>query len=253
VNDNAVKARLAAGETVAGVFCRSPEPVVAEIAALAGCDFVMCDCEHGSGSPHEFEGFARAVEIGGATPQVRVPTNDKATILRFLDAGAMGVHVPWVNTAADAEAAVDAVKYHPRGHRGLAGTRVSDYGMREPLGEYIARANRETLVVVQVETADAVAVAADIAAVPDVDVVFIGPTDLSHSLGVAGQIDHPDVVIAMDQVAEATLAAGRALGIYCGSEQMATAWVAKGARYIVSGAEQLMARALREFLAEVRR
>lgn len=249
---NTTKATLMAGGLATGVFCRTPEGVIAEIAGLAGCDFVMCDCEHGTGSPRDYEAFARAVEGVGATPQVRVPDNDKATILRFLDAGAQGVHIPWVNTAAEAELAVDAVKYHPRGHRGLAGTRVSDYGMAGPLGEYIVRANLETLVVVQVETSAAVDAVDEICAVPDVDVVFLGPTDLSHSLGLAGQVGHPDVVAAMDRVASACRASGRVLGIYCTDAAMATAWVDKGARYIVTGAELLMARALRAFLEEVR-
>ena len=250
--ENRTKAKLRAGKTVYGVFCRTPEPTIAEITAMCGWDFVIGDCEHGPASPREFEGFARAVESRGPSPHVRVPDNDKATILRYMDGGAHGVHVPWVNTAAEAERAVRAVKYHPRGERGLAGTRASDHGLGEPLGDYIARANRETLVVVQAETADAVANIDGICTVDDVDVVFLGPTDLSHSLGLAGQLDHPEVVAAMDDVAAACASHGVALGIFCGTAEMATQWLDKGARYIVTGAEGLMARAMHAFLDEVR-
>lgn len=251
--DNRTKATLLGGGTVYGVFCRTPEPTIAEITAMCGWDFVIGDCEHGPASPREFEGFARAVESRGVSPHVRVPDNDKATILRYMDSGAYGVHVPWVNTADEAERAVRAVKYHPRGERGLAGTRASDHGLGEPLGDYIARANRETLVVVQAETATAVAAIDEICAVDDVDVVFLGPTDLSHSLGLAGQLDHPDVVAAMDEVAAACARSAKALGIFCGTAAMATQWLDKGARYIVTGAEGLMAGAMHAFLDEVKR
>jgi len=251
--ENRTKAKLRAGETVYGVFAKTPEPTIAEIAAMCGWDFVICDCEHGPASPREFEGFARAVELGGASPHVRVPDNDKATILRLMDGGAHGVNVPWVNTATEADRAVRAVKYHPRGERGLAGTRASDHGLGEPLGDYIVRSNDQTLVVVQAETADAVANIDAICMVDDVDVVFLGPTDLSHSLGLAGHLDHPDVVAAMDEVAGACQRHGLALGIFCGSAEMAVQWLDKGARYIVTGAEGLMARAMHSFLEEVRR
>ena len=120
--------------------------------APRGWDFLVFDAEHGPLQPREVEDLCRAIEPRGTTPIVRVTTNDAPTILRFLDIGTHGVHVPWVNTAADAERAVRAVKYTPRGIRGLAGSRASEWGLREPIADYVARANRETLVVIQVET-----------------------------------------------------------------------------------------------------
>jgi 4-hydroxy-2-oxoheptanedioate aldolase len=251
MRENTTKAKLRAGGAVFGVFCKTPDPVVGEIAAMCGWDFVMCDCEHGPGSPHEFQDFARAVELAGATPQVRVADNDKATILRFMDAGAHGVHVPWVNTGADAERAVRAVKYHPRGERGLGGTRASAYGLQAPVGEYIVQANRETMIVLQAETGDAAENIDEICAVEGFDVIFIGPTDLSHSLGVAGQLGHPEVVAAMDRVAKAVLSSDKKLGIQCGSVAMTRTWLDKGATYVVTSADQFMARAMRQFLEEV--
>jgi 4-hydroxy-2-oxoheptanedioate aldolase len=102
-----------------------------------------------------------------------------------------GVHVPWVNSAAEAERAVRAVKYSPRGTRGLAGSRASEWGLREPIEAYVERANRETLVVIQVETQEAVDAIDDYLKVDGVDVLFLGPTDLSQSLGHPGDLRHP--------------------------------------------------------------
>jgi len=247
--NNAVKHKLAAGEIVKGCFVRHHAPQLAEWLTLSGWDFVMFDAEHGTLSPAQVEDLSRAVEVRGGTPFVRATTNSAPIILRFLDAGPVGIHVPWVNSAAEAEAVVRAVKYVPEGTRGLAGTRASDFGISESLGSYIERANRETLVVIHIETADAVARVDEIAAVPGVDVLFIGPTDLSHSLGVAGQLDHPDVVEAMDRIADRTLAAGKWLGILAATTARAEQWAEKGATYLCANVENVLAPGSRAYLA----
>ena len=147
---------------------------------------------------------------------VRVTTNDPPTILRYLDTGAHGAHIPWVNSAAEAERAVQSVKYSPRGMRGLAGSRASEWGLREPLSAYVERANRETLVVIQIETQDAVDAIDDYLAIDGVDVLFLGPTDLSQSLGHPGDLRHPDVLAALERVADAVVGSDKILGIYAG-------------------------------------
>ena len=144
--ENLTKAKLAAGEPAFGCFVRTAEPQLIEYVAMLGWDFLVFDAEHGTLQPREVEDLCRAIEPRGTTPMVRVTTNDAPTILRFLDTGAHGVHVPWVNSAADAERAVRSVKYTPLGIRGLAGSRASEWGLREPIGDYVQRANRETLV-----------------------------------------------------------------------------------------------------------
>ncbi len=143
---NLTKAKLAAGETVYGCFLRYPDAALAEFLALQGWDFIVLDAEHGTLEPRDVEHMVRTAELHDVTPMVRATTNQPPTILRFLDGGAQGVHVPWINTAEQAAAAVRSVKYYPEGIRGLAGSRAADYAQRGSLGEYIKFANANTLV-----------------------------------------------------------------------------------------------------------
>jgi 2-keto-3-deoxy-L-rhamnonate aldolase RhmA len=251
MRQNVAKARLRAGECVLGCFVRYPEPGLAELTALLGFDFLVLDAEHGTLDPRECENMVRAAELGGAAPLVRVPSNQPSVILRFLDTGAQGVHIPLAGSAADAETAVRAVKYAPRGERGLAGVRAAAYGQDGSLADYAARANEETMVVVQVETPAAVEAAAEIAAVDGVDVVFVGPTDLSNSLGVVGQMSHPRVVEAFDAVAEAVSGSGAALGVLVADEDGAREWRERGATYIAVTVDSLLVRGARELLGAV--
>jgi 4-hydroxy-2-oxoheptanedioate aldolase len=250
--ENRTKAKLAAGEAAFGCFVRTPEPQLIEYVGMLGWDFLVFDAEHGPLQPREVEDLCRAIEPRGTTPLVRVTTNDTPTILRFLDTGAHGVHVPWVNSAAEAEKAVRAVKYTPRGIRGLAGSRASEWGLREPIGAYVQRANRETLVVIQIETQDAVDGIDDYLKVDGIDVLFLGPTDLSQSLGHPGQLDHPDVLAAMERVADAVVGSGVTLGIYAGSVDMTKAWLDRGARYFTTSLEPFLREGMRAHLQQVR-
>jgi len=250
--ENLTKQRLAAGETVIGCFLRYPVGTLAEFVALAGWDFVVLDAEHGSLQPRDVEDLSRACELHGVTPIVRVTSNDRPTILRFLDAGAHGMHVPWVDSGEGAEAAVQAAKYQPRGTRGLAATRAARFGTIEPVGEYVQRSNRETLIVVQVETAAAVDRIEEHLEVDGVDVIFIGPSDLSHSLGHAGDVSHPEVQAAMDRIVEAVVPSGKALGIFVAKLEDAVVWRDRGARYVATGLEPLLNRSMRRFLDGLR-
>jgi 4-hydroxy-2-oxoheptanedioate aldolase len=244
---NPVKQVLRSGKSVHGLFLKSPDPVMAEIIAASGVDFVACDAEHGAASPRDIEGFCRAMEARGGTPFARVASGDRATLLRTFDAGCLGVHVPWVEDAAQAQAAVANIKYEPQGKRGIAGTRVSRYGQGVDLAEYMAQANEQTLVCLQVESAAGVAQAEAIAAVPGVDVVFVGPTDLSNAIGHPLQFDHPMLVEMIEHVLAATLRQGRTFGIFVRDAAEAAHWHAKGARYFISNFEGLVFRALKDF------
>jgi 4-hydroxy-2-oxoheptanedioate aldolase len=250
--ENRTKAKLTAGEPAFGCFVRTPEPQLIEYVGLLGWDFLVFDAEHGPLQPREVENLCRAIEPHGTTPMVRVTTNDAPTILRFLDIGAHGVHVPWVNSAAEAERAVRAVKYSPRGTRGLAGSRASEWGLREPIEAYVERANRETLVVIQVETQEAVDAIDDYLKVDGVDVLFLGPTDLSQSLGHPGDLRHPDVLRAMDRVADAVVGSGTTLGIYAGTVDMTREWLDRGARYFTTSLEPFLRDGMRAYLRDVR-
>ena len=250
--DNTTKAKLAAGETVFGCFLRHPEPTLAEFIAMQGWDFMVFDAEHGPLQPGHVEGLCRAAELRGVTPITRVTTNQAHIILRFLDAGSHGVHVPWVNSVTEVEQAVQAVKYQPRGTRGLAGSRAADWVLNESIGSYTERANRETMVVVHIETAEAVSAVDGYVAVDGVDVLFIGPTDLSHSLGRPGETDHPEVEAAMQRVIDAVVPSDKVLGVYAGSAASAADWVSKGARYITTGSDGLLRDGMQAFLSTVR-
>ena len=250
--ENRVKAKLAAGEPAFGCFVRTPEPSLIEYVAMLGWDFLVFDAEHGTLQPREVEDLCRAVEPRGTTPIVRVTTNDPPTILRFLDTGAHGVHVPWVNSVAEVERAVQSVKYTPRGIRGLAGSRASEWGINEPIGEYVKRANRETLVVIHIETQDAVDAVDEYIAIDGVDVLFLGPTDLSQSLGHPGDLRHADVVRAMERVADAVVGSGKTLGIYAGTVDMTREWLDRGARYFTTSLEPFLRDGMRAHLRDVR-
>jgi 2-keto-3-deoxy-L-rhamnonate aldolase RhmA len=249
---NATKAKLKRGETVFGCFVRYPEPSLVEVLALQKWDFLVFDAEHGVVEPRDCENMTRAAELRGVTPIVRVTTNYPPIILRFMDAGVHGLLVPWINSRDEAERAVGAVKYYPRGIRGLAGVRASDYGQTTTLDMYTQQANAETLVVLQVETAQAVENLAEIIAVADVDVVFIGPTDLSHSLGLPGQVQHPRVQGAIDRIVDAVAQTDKALGIMVTNQEAAQKWQARGARFIAIGLESVLCPAIRSYLSAVR-
>ena len=245
------KARLQAGECLFGCFVRYPDPGLVELVALQGFDFLVLDGEHGTMEPSDCENMVRGADVRGVPALVRVPANEAPVILRFMDTGAIGVHVPLVSSAEDADRAVRAVKYGPRGGRGLTGVRAAAYGQREPLAEYVERANAETLVVVQIETRAALEQVGEIAAVDGVDVVFVGPTDLSHSLGVPGQLSHPVVEEAYGTVAEAVRASPAALGVLVADEAGAAAWRERGATYVAVTVDSLVTRSARSLLAAV--
>ncbi|MCZ7587359.1 MAG: aldolase/citrate lyase family protein [Gaiella sp.] len=246
------RGRLRAGECLHGCFVRYPDPGLAELVALQGFDFLILDGEHGTMEPREAENMVRATDVRGVPALVRVPANEPPVILRFMDTGAIGVHVPLVSSAEDADRAVRAVKYRPRGGRGLTGVRAAAYGQRGTLADYVAAANEESIVVVQIETRSALEQVSEIAAVDGVDVVFVGPTDLSHSLGVPGQLSHPIVEEAYRTVAGAVRESPAALGVLVADEAGAADWRERGATYIAVTVDSLVTRTARTLLSAVR-
>ena len=251
---NTTKAKLKAGETVFGCFVRYPEPALVEMLGYYGWDYIMFDGEHSTITPRDCENLVRATELQNVTSLVRVTTNQQPVILRFLDTRVQGVMVPMINTVEDAEAAVLSVKYHPRGNRGLAGVRAADYGQIQPFSfkDYTARANAETMIIAQVETAASVDALPEIVKVPDIDVFFIGPTDLSQSLGVPGEVGHPRVQETMNRIVEIVCASDKALGILVPNADAATQWMDRGARFILTVIDALLGPACRNYLNLVR-
>jgi 4-hydroxy-2-oxoheptanedioate aldolase len=249
---NTTKAKLKRGEAVFGCFVRYADPSLVELLGYQDWDFLVFDGEHGTIEPRDCENMTRAAELRDVTPIVRVTTNQPPIILRYMDTGAQGLHVPWVNTRAEAEAVVRSVKYRPRGIRGLAGVRAADYAQTTPLSEYVERANAETLVVIHIETAEAVDHLPEILKVDGLDVIFIGPTDLSHSFGVPGQPEDPTVQNAIQRIIDLVIETDIAVGIMVSNAQAAQRWRERGAGYITVGLEGLLAPAMRDYLAAAR-
>jgi 4-hydroxy-2-oxoheptanedioate aldolase len=227
-----MKAKLAAGEPAFGLSVMIPSPQIVESAAGMGFDWVLIDCEHGTVGLESMELMVMAAEASGVTPIVRPRTNAAEDILQAMDRGAQGVQVPHVNTAAQARAAVEAVKFHPQGRRSLAaGTRAAGYGFRGSSGEFVAEANRQTLVCVQIEDEEALPNLDDMLRVSGVDVFFIGPSDLSQSMGHPGNPKAPVVAQAVEAALAKIVAAGKTPGMPAAAAAVEGA-LASGVRYV---------------------
>jgi len=210
-SENSVRARLNRGETVLGGWIQAPHPAVAAVMASSGFDWLAMDLEHGVIGLPECAALVPVIEAQGCEAFVRLPGNAYADNKRYLDAGARGVIAPLVNTRQDAEALVGSAKYPPQGSRGVGYAVSNLYGFEmDRAGE----ANDEILVCVQIEHKTAIANIGSILSVPGVDAAFIGPYDLSASLGVTAQFEHPDYVNALDRFRGACREHGVAAGIH---------------------------------------
>jgi len=232
MKENRLKRQLAAGHLAVGTFCIIPNATVVEALGVAGLDFVILDTEHGPLSIETCEDLVRAADVSGTTPIIRVSRNQEDLILRALDIGAGGVQVPQCGSAEDAERIVRAAKYHPRGERGVSiFTRAGGY-VGSP--HHTETCNREQLVVVHIEGVNGVDNLDDVLAVDGIDVIFLGPYDLSQSLGITGQVDHPRVRETLASCAAKCRAAGRWVGSYAKDVAMAKWLISIGVQYIAT-------------------
>ena len=208
--ENTLKRRILAGQQSFGMWVQSASPTMAEIAGLVGFDFVIIDQEHGPGDIQSAIDMMRALSGSPTTAMIRVPAADPVYLKRIVDAGAQAILIPMVNTEAEARAVVDACIYPPTGRRGNAAAvvRGSRYGL---IQDYVQRAHEQLLIVPQIETVEAVGNAGAIAAVPGVDMVFIGPADLSGSAGLPDQTGAPEVERLIGETVAAVRAAGKPL------------------------------------------
>ena len=209
---NAVKKALTEGKVTLGTWIQIGHPALGEILADAGYDWIAVDCEHTDIGVEGFTQVARGMFGRGAVPLVRVRENDTLAIRQVLDAGAMGVIVPLVSSAAEARRAVAAAKYPPQGVRGFCFSRMNQYG--EAFDDYVKRANDDIAVVVMIESKEAVADIDAIVDVDGVDGVFIGPYDLSGSYGVPGATDDPRVTEGCARVVDACRRHGKSAGLH---------------------------------------
>jgi 4-hydroxy-2-oxoheptanedioate aldolase len=254
VHPNQAKAKLKSGGTVIGTYVRHPDPGIAEILCYLGYDFLMFDGEHTPLTEREGEHLVRVCELTGVTSIARVSSNQPWMIGRHLDTGMQGIQVPMIETREQAEAAVRAAKYAPLGARGLAGARAANYGQLLPFSypEHVAKCNAETMLVLQIETPAGIDNLPEIVTIPEIDVIFIGPTDLSLSLGHPGDFRHPDVQAAFNRVVEIVAPTDKALGVLAPTLESSLEWRSKGARYVMSVFEAIMGPAIRGYLKSVR-
>lgn len=242
IRENRVKQKLKNGEVVIGTFVKTTDPSVVEILGAAGMEFFVIDSEHVSYDPQTITELVRASDLTGIVPIVRVREATPVNIMQALDTGALGFHAPNVDTFEQARTAVEAGRYAPLGNRGFAPThRGANYGMMDKQ-EYIDKANKEVLTILHCETMEAVGNLDEMLELEELDVIFIGPMDLSQSLGreVMGQRNHPKLLEAIDLIIDKVNKAGKAVGTVADNPQMARELIAKGVRYIPMSSDQGM-------------
>jgi 2-keto-3-deoxy-L-rhamnonate aldolase RhmA len=199
-------------ELCTGTFLNLGSAASVEVAAAVGFDWLLIDLEHGNGSLADLRNMLLACRGSNSAPIVRLRSVETDDVKFVMDSGAAGIMFPFVNTAEEARRAVECMKYPPLGKRGVAGIiRATNYGLAWP--KYFSEANSNSLVVVQIETPEAVANAAEIAAVPGVDVLFVGPLDLSVNLGCPNDFTTEPFLTALKQVVAVCEAAGKPAGI----------------------------------------
>lgn len=232
------RTRLLRGERLIGTIASIAASEAVEILADCGFDWLFIETEHAPVGPAELH---RMISAAPNIPcVVRLPNHDEINIKRALDAGAAGIIAPQVNTVEQARAIVAYAKYPPAGRRGVGISRANGYGYQ--VGDYAARANQDTAVIVQAEHIDAVINIDEIVAVPGVDAIFIGPYDLSASMGKLGQLSDPEVVAAINKIRDTALKAGLKLGFYANSPELVTPQLAAGFTLAACGVDVLFIR-----------
>ncbi|MDP4005229.1 HpcH/HpaI aldolase/citrate lyase family protein [Methylobacterium sp. NEAU K] len=248
---NRFKAALAEGRQQIGLWCSLASPISTEIVAGAGLDWLLLDMEHSANDLRDIYAQLQAMMENATHPMVRVPSDDAVTIKRVLDAGAQSLMVPNVDDAEQARRVVAATRYAPRGLRGFSqAPRAARFGR---IPDYHARCEAELFVAVQIESRRALDNLEAIAGVEGVDGLFIGPGDLSTSLGYLGQQGHPEVVRTIEEAVARIVKAGKHAGILTPNEELARRYMAAGTRFTAVGSDLgLLARGAEALAARIR-
>lgn len=232
VKENKLKKILKENNVAIGPFMKFTDPAAIEITGFAGFDFVIIDTEHGPISVETAQNLIRAAEIAEITPIVRVRENNSSLILRALDVGAQGVEIPQISTKEDALRAVEAAKFSPQGERGVCRfVRAAGYSSLERF-KYFKFSNKEVTVIAHIEGVEGVENLKNILTVEGLDVIFLGPYDLSSSCGVTGQINHPSVIKKMKEAVKLSREADVAIGTFVDSVEDGKKWIDAGVQYI---------------------
>ena len=229
---NFLKEKLENKSNVIGPFMKLPSPPVVEIAGLAGFDFVIIDCEHGPLNMLEAENMIRAAHLANMSAVVRVGENNPNMISRALDIGADAVEIPQISTKEDALNAVKASKFSPLGERGVCRyVRAAKYSSMDK-SEYFKYANENTLVIIHIEGMEGIENLDKILEVDGIDVIFIGPYDLSQSLGIPGDVNNIKVEEKMKEVVNKASAKGKIVGTFVDDIESAKKWKSLGIQYM---------------------
>jgi 4-hydroxy-2-oxoheptanedioate aldolase len=231
-----IRDRVLKGEVMYGIGAFLGSGLTVEMIGAAGFDWTWIDCEHGAQDYSELILQMQANSIHNAPAVVRIAWNEAPRFKRVLDLGAAGIMVPYVTTAEEARRAAEAMRYPPDGIRGVAKfNRACGFGQN--FSEYFSKANDNLLTVVQLETMKSVENAAEIAAIDGVDVLFIGPLDLSVSLGIPDNYEHQDFIEAMDRVADACKQHEKTAGILVPNLDYLENWISRGFTFLVVGSD----------------
>lgn len=225
------KKKLEDGNPVFGPFMKSTDPAFIEVAGYSGFDFVILDMEHGPVGFSDLQNLIRAALVANIIPIVRTSDSSEISIAKPLDLGALGVQIPQVTSGKMAEDCIKAARFFPKGERGVCRfVRAADYSLM-PREEYFIKAN-EILIIIQLEGKEAILDIDNILKVEGIDIIFIGPYDLSQSLGVPGQVNHPLVIEAMNNIVNRARSMGIVVGTFTDTPQAAEMWKKAGVRYI---------------------
>lgn len=237
---SSLKRRLANRELTIGTWLSFGYPQLAEMVAKSGFDWVVVDMEHSATTTGEMLQLIQIIDLCGVPPLVRVGENDELIIKRVMDAGAHGVIVPMVKTVADAQAAADALYYPPKGRRGVGLSRAQGYG--QDFDGYRTHMMQNSILIAQIEHYEGVENLADILALDAVDGFIIGPYDLSGSMGVPGEFDHPKVAAAIEQVHETMKNQSKPGGFHIvqSDHSLLNQRIAEGYRFMAYGTEMIM-------------
>ncbi len=237
--------RLAAGETVYTGWCALPAPIIVETLAREGFVAVTIDQQHGLWDTAATVNGIAAIRAGGAAPIVRVPLGAFDTASRALDFGAEGVIAPMINTVADAKAFVAATKYPPIGERSWGPTRAMNLAGITDMKAYLRDANQNVVTLAMIETQTALDNVDAIAATPGIDVLFVGPSDLSITLTNGKELDPHSATVeaALDKIIAAANKAGKVAGLYCANAERAVACAKRGVRFMAVASDLAMLRA----------
>jgi 4-hydroxy-2-oxoheptanedioate aldolase len=252
-SDGGMKKKLLSGRPVFGTFVKSDFPGIAEMLGYAGFDFLIIDQEHAAYSYGAAEQMIRACEAGRIASIVRMPSPDHWHIHHALESGATGVQIPSIETIEETAKATRETAFWPEGTRSPnPSVRAGHYGLWSGEESYIELTKKNSICIVQVESAYMVEHISELCGISQIDVLFIGPGDLSMSMGKPGKLDDPEVVAVIEDVITKGLAGGKVMGMLCGNPAAVKKYIDLGVRYIAYSSDvSMMAGAFRKTAADI--